>query len=90
MIIKNGTVIWMGTKLTSRNSPYRIELKEVQKYMYCNCGKSDYQPMCDNRSHRGSGTNPLGFAVERDGFYYLCGCKKSKSKPYCDGTHKIL
>jgi CDGSH-type Zn-finger protein len=80
----------MRIKLTSKNSPMKIELKTNVNYLFCNCERSTNQPLCDLKSHKLTDIKPIGFKVEKDSFYYLCGCKKSKSKPFCDGSHKNL
>lgn len=78
----------MRHRYTKTAEPIKIELKASETYRYCQCGKSDFQPLCDNYSHRGTNCKPITFSVIRDGNYFLCGCKNSKHMPYCDGSHK--
>ncbi|MBU1141365.1 MAG: CDGSH iron-sulfur domain-containing protein [Firmicutes bacterium] len=80
----------MDKPVIAQKKPYAIELKTNEKYLFCTCGKSENQPLCDSKSHKKTGFVPQSFSVEKDGTYYLCGCKHSKNKPYCDGTHKTL
>ncbi len=80
----------MREKMTSKNSPFKVNLKADTKMMFCACGKSDNQPFCDQHSHKRTPQTPIAFSVQKDGTYFLCGCKKTSSPPYCDQTHKKL
>lgn len=80
----------MKIRLTSQKKPFLVDLKAHKDYLFCTCEKSENQPFCDQRSHRGTGKVPFHFSVDKDGKYFLCGCKKSTHLPYCDATHKKL
>jgi len=76
-----------------QKAPYAVELEEGT-YVWCGCGLSKSDPMCDG-AHKGTeyeGTDCAAklFELEEDKKVYLCGCKNTKTPPYCDGTHKSL
>ena len=64
-----------------------IELKKPEvgeKYMWCSCGMSLSQPLCDG-SHNKTSFKPLVFMFEEPCHSaHMCGCKYSKEKPFCD------
>ncbi len=70
-------------------SPLITELKKGEKYLWCQCGKSQSQPFCDG-SHHGSKIKPLLFEAQKDGKVRLCNCKATKNAPFCDGSHVQL
>lgn len=66
--------------------PYRINLKTSRRYLWCSCGRSDKQPLCD-ASHEGTGFEPVTYQPVEDITVALCGCKRTKNPPFCDGSH---
>ncbi|KAK3914956.1 CDGSH iron-sulfur domain-containing protein 3, mitochondrial [Frankliniella fusca] len=73
--------------------PFKIRLYPNKDYMWCLCGWSKSQPICDG-SHKSpqfkSELKPIKFRVEEEKDYYLCNCKHTKLRPFCDGTHKTV
>ena len=65
----------MDKPVIASKTPYKVELKAGEKYMFCTCGKSKVQPFCDKKSHKETTFVPKSFTVEKDGTYHLCGCK---------------
>jgi len=66
--------------------PYRINLESRKRYLWCACGRSAKQPLCD-ASHEGTGFEPVSYQAAEDITVALCGCKLTKNPPFCDGTH---
>jgi CDGSH-type Zn-finger protein len=58
-------------------------------YFWCACGRSKNQPFCDG-SHKGTGIEPVEFAVPAEKRCSLCTCKLTRNRPMCDGSHKSL
>jgi len=81
-ILSNGFV----KEKTSSFEPVTIELNQGEKYLWCQCGKSQTQPFCDG-SHHGSKIKPVLFEATKEGQSRLCNCKATKNPPYCDGSH---
>jgi CDGSH-type Zn-finger protein len=75
--------------IPAQKAPYRVDVEQGQRYVWCACGRSAKQPFCDG-SHKAVGLTPMAFVAEKSGPVYLCGCKSSGNKPFCDGTHKNL
>ena len=73
-------------KNTITMSPQMVDLKQGEKYLWCQCGKSKNQPFCDG-SHHGSKHKPLLFEAKRTGPARLCNCKLTKAGPVCDDAH---
>ncbi|HWI26434.1 MAG TPA: CDGSH iron-sulfur domain-containing protein [Stellaceae bacterium] len=69
--------------------PATVEVKQGKTYLWCSCGRSRTQPMCDG-SHVGTGLTPLEFKPPWDKKVRLCMCKQTKTPPYCDGSHLDL
>jgi len=74
---------------TATIDPVKIELIKGEKYLWCQCGKSNNQPFCDG-SHHGSKFKPVLFEAKKDGEVKLCNCKITKTAPFCDGSHREL
>ena len=73
----------------AQKEPYAVEVEEGRSYLWCRCGKSAKQPLCD-ASHKGTEFTPVRYKAEKSGTVYFCGCKRSGAAPLCDGTHKTL
>lgn len=78
----------MKQKQSASLSSYKITL-EPGTYLFCTCGYSLKQPLCDC-SHDDSGFDPIEFKVEEKKLMKLCGCKESKLGHLCDNTHREL
>ncbi|WP_350282338.1 CDGSH iron-sulfur domain-containing protein [Nitrosomonas sp.] len=63
--------------------PIQVQLEANKRYYWCRCGFSQSQPFCDG-AHRGTGMNPMVFAVRETGPVWLCACKETKNIPFCD------
>lgn len=73
--------------------PFKMRLYPNKKYMWCLCGYSKSQPICDGSHLRPNlkiKLKPIRFQVELEGDYYICNCKHTKHRPFCDGTHKEI
>jgi len=77
----------MTNPIVADNKPQCITLKKGKKYLFCTCGQSIAQPLCDG-SHAGTFFKPKTFKAEKDGDAWLCVCKHTANPPYCDGSHK--
>jgi CDGSH-type Zn-finger protein len=66
--------------------PFRINLKGRKRYLWCACGRSGKQPLCD-ASHEGTRFEPVSYQAAEDITVAFCGCKFTKNPPFCDGTH---
>ncbi len=74
---------------TTTKAAATIHLEKGEKYLWCQCGRSNNQPFCDG-SHHGTKQKPMVFEAIRTGNVKLCNCKATKSKPFCDNTHLEL
>lgn len=68
--------------------PYNIELQPGKEYLYCSCGLSSTQPLCDG-SHEGTPFTPIKFIAKNQKLSSICGCRRNdpSAGPYCDGSH---
>ena len=73
-------------KDTRINEPTKVDLKEGERYLFCQCGLSQNQPFCDG-SHHGTKFKPLLFTAQRSGPARLCNCKRTGAAPFCDDSH---
>ncbi|KAG7176012.1 CDGSH iron-sulfur domain-containing protein 3, mitochondrial-like [Homarus americanus] len=71
--------------------PFKITLKQGKKYLWCACGSSKSQPMCDG-THLNTqlkiNQKPLVFVSPETKEVWLCNCKQTRNPPFCDGTHR--
>ncbi|KAI5750319.1 CDGSH iron-sulfur domain-containing protein 3, mitochondrial [Diaphorina citri] len=73
--------------------PYKMVLEKDKVYLWCLCGYSKSQPLCDG-THKEKGWSkfikekPIKVKVAETKEYWLCNCKQTKHRPFCDGTHR--
>ena len=79
----------MADPIAAQKAPYMIEVEAGRNYLWCACGRSKKQPICDG-SHSGTGITPLIYEAKEAKEVWFCGCKSSGKKPVCDGTHSSL
>jgi CDGSH-type Zn-finger protein len=79
----------MSQPTVAQKAPYKVELKEGERYWWCACGLSKSQPFCDG-SHKVTEFRPIQYNATETKEAWLCGCKQSAGKPFCDGTHRKL
>jgi CDGSH iron-sulfur domain-containing protein 3 len=79
----------MPDPIPAQKSPYPVDVVAGRKYLWCACGRSHRQPLCDGR-HAGTGLLPLLWTAPESGTVWFCGCKATATKPLCDGTHERL
>ncbi|KAJ8683031.1 hypothetical protein QAD02_018823 [Eretmocerus hayati] len=71
--------------------PFKMMCEEGKTYMWCLCGHSKRQPLCDgthNNPFYHIKLKPIKFTVTKTKEYWLCNCKQTKNRPFCDGSHK--
>ena len=79
----------MADPIVAQEVPYMIEVEAGRNYLWCACGRSKKQPICDG-SHSGTGITPIIYEAEATKKVMFCGCKASRKKPICDGSHNRL
>lgn len=79
----------MEEKKVKQNAPYILDL-EAGQHLWCACGQSTTDPICDLKTHKTLGFAPKRFELAEKKKVALCGCKQTKNPPYCDGTHAKL
>jgi CDGSH-type Zn-finger protein len=57
-----------------------------RSYLWCACGRSARQPLCDG-SHKGGNIEPMLCKSAENLTVALCGCKQTQNPPFCDGSH---
>jgi len=72
--------------VVAANTPIEVEVEAGREYLWCRCGRSQNQPLCDD-SHLGTGFTPIAFTPAESGRVWLCRCKQTHDAPYCDGHH---
>ena len=70
------------------DTPYAVEVEAGKSYLWCTCGQSGQQPLCDG-SHSNSEFVPLRYQAEATKTIYMCGCKETGNAPFCDGSHQF-
>ncbi len=79
----------MADPIVAQEVPYMFEVEAGRNYLWCACGRSKKQPICDG-SHSGTGITPIIYEAEATKKVLFCGCKASRKKPICDGSHNRL
>jgi CDGSH-type Zn-finger protein len=79
----------MADPIVAQEVPYMFEVEAGRNYLWCACGRSKKQPICDG-SHSGTGITPIIYKAEATRKVLFCGCKASRKKPICDGSHNRL
>ncbi len=79
----------MAEPIIAQKAPFKLEIEAGRKYVWCACGRSKKQPICDG-SHSGTGITPIVYEAKEAKTVWFCGCKASAKKPLCDGTHNRL
>eukprot|EP01062_Namystynia_karyoxenos_P001371 TRINITY_DN10469_c0_g1_i1.p1 TRINITY_DN10469_c0_g1~~TRINITY_DN10469_c0_g1_i1.p1 ORF type:complete len:859 (+),score=217.63 TRINITY_DN10469_c0_g1_i1:78-2579(+) len=75
--------------------PAKMMVYAGKSYLWCACGHSKCQPLCDGSHHavnaaQGSNFIPYVWIPRESGTVSFCMCKHSRSAPFCDGTHRTL
>ena len=79
----------MTEPISPQKAPYKLMAQAGRNYLWCACGRSKKQPLCDG-SHSGTDITPIIYEATEGKDVWFCGCKRSGKKPLCDGTHKTL
>jgi CDGSH-type Zn-finger protein/quercetin dioxygenase-like cupin family protein len=79
----------MDKAVVAQYKPYRVNVEEGERYLWCSCGLSQSQPFCD-KSHADTDFKPVAFTASETKAVLFCGCKHSASGPLCDGSHNDL
>jgi CDGSH-type Zn-finger protein len=79
----------MEDPVIAQIGPYAVEVGPGDKVVWCRCGRSANQPLCDGSHNQGSELRPLLFTAEKAETLYFCGCKHTNTPPFCDGTHNL-
>ncbi len=79
----------MADPIVAQEAPYMFDVEAGRNYLWCACGRSKKQPICDG-SHSGTGITPIIYEAEATKKVWFCGCKTSRKKPICDGSHNRL
>jgi CDGSH iron-sulfur domain-containing protein 3 len=64
--------------------PVALDVEQGKKYIWCGCGKSQNQPLCDRSD---CGDKAVTFVAPLNEEVYFCNCKKTNNPPWCDGSH---
>ena len=76
----------MSEPVRAADGPFAVEVEAGKSYVWCACGLSKAQPLCDG-SHAGSGLGPVKYEASESTTVHFCGCKATKGQPMCDGSH---
>ena len=79
----------MADPTIAAKEPAPVKVEAGRAYVWCSCGTSKKQPLCDG-THKGGPFMPIIFRPDETKEVLLCQCKRSGTKPFCDGTHKTL
>lgn len=77
----------MADPIVAQETPFLIKVEAGRNYLWCACGRSKKQPLCDG-SHSGTGITPVIYEAKETKDVWFCGCKASGEKPLCDCTHR--
>lgn len=71
--------------------PFKVTIQEGKRYLWCACGHSRHQPMCDG-THLNTQLRiklqPIVFKAPKTMDVWFCNCKQTKNPPFCDGSHR--
>jgi CDGSH iron-sulfur domain-containing protein 3 len=59
--------------------PHRINIRASRRYLWCSCGRSKNQPLCDG-SHEDTPFLPVAHKPVEALTVAFCGCKLTTSK----------
>lgn len=76
----------MSHPTIAQKAPYPLDVEAGKTYVWCACGLSKKQPLCDG-THKTTDMTPIRYTAMKDGKVYFCGCKHAVNRPLCDGTH---
>jgi len=79
----------MADPTVAQQGPFALTVVAGRRYLWCACGLSRKQPLCDG-AHAGSGILPTFHTAKESGELFFCGCKRTATKPLCDGSHQHL
>jgi CDGSH iron-sulfur domain-containing protein 3 len=79
----------MAAAKVAQPFPYYVEVVAGKTYEWCACGRSATQPFCD-KSHAGTGMEPVNYTATASKRIAFCGCKASKRGAICDSSHNML
>jgi CDGSH-type Zn-finger protein len=67
--------------------PFAIDVERGKTYLWCQCGHSQTQPLCDEHC---IDCEPISYEAKHNETLYFCMCKHTKHPPLCDGSHSKL
>ena len=70
--------------------PFPTLVEKSKEYLWCTCGESVRQPLCDGSHQRLGAYRPQVYRPETDTVVLFCGCKASCNPPFCDGSHVLM
>ena len=82
--------IFMTDPVVAQNSPYKVDLKDCEKYAWCTFGLSSTQQFCNGAHEQTDDLKTPVFVAEKDETVFLCRCKQTGKGSACDGAHKSL
>lgn len=67
--------------------PIAVSVEAGKTYLWCGCGESKTQPLC-NKDHVCA--KSVSFLADISEEVIFCNCKQTKNPPWCDGSHAKL